>query len=70
MPVEVSLVLLESLHRRWVALLRSMSAADFERTLRHPDHGIINLNELLCIYAWHGRHHAAHVTGLRERMGW
>jgi uncharacterized damage-inducible protein DinB len=69
-PVEVSLVLLESVHRRWVAILRSMSAADFERTLRHPDHGIINLNQLLCIYSWHGRHHVAHVTSLRERMGW
>jgi uncharacterized damage-inducible protein DinB len=69
-PVEVSLVLLESVHRRWVAVLRSMSAGDFERTLRHPDHGVINLNQLLCLYAWHGRHHVAHVTGLRERMGW
>jgi hypothetical protein len=69
-PVEVSLVMLESVHQRWVAVLRSMSAADFERTLRHPDHGVINLNPLLCIYSWHCRHHVAHVTGLRERMGW
>jgi len=69
-PVEVSLALLENLHRRWVALLRSLAAADFEKTLHHPDHGVINLNQLLCIYAWHGRHHTAHVTGLRERMGW
>ena len=69
-PIEISLVLLENLHRRWVALLRSLSAADFERTLLHPDHGVINLNQLLGIYAWHGRHHTAHVTALRERMGW
>lgn len=69
-PVEVSLVLLETLHRRWVALLRSLAAADFEKTLRHPDHGVINLNQLLGIYSWHGRHHVAHVTSLRERMGW
>jgi uncharacterized damage-inducible protein DinB len=69
-PVEVSLVLLESMHQRWVAVLRAMSAADFERTLRHPDFGVINLNQLLGMYAWHGRHHVAHVTGLRERMGW
>lgn len=69
-PVEVSLVLLETLHRRWVALLRSLAAADFEKTLRHPDHGVINLNQLLGMYAWHGRHHVAHVTSLRERMGW
>ena len=63
-------LLLESVHRRWVAILRSMSATDFDRTLRHPDHGTINLNQLLCLYAWHGRHHVAHVTSLRERMGW
>jgi uncharacterized damage-inducible protein DinB len=69
-PVEVSLALLENLHRRWVALLRSLAAADFEKTLYHPDHGVINLDQLLCIYAWHGRHHTAHVTALRERMGW
>jgi DinB superfamily len=69
-PVEVSLVLLETLHRRWVALLRSLAAGDFDRTLLHPDHGVINLNQLLGIYAWHGRHHTAHVTALRERMGW
>jgi uncharacterized damage-inducible protein DinB len=69
-PVEVSLALLENLHRRWVALLRSLPAADFERTLHHPDHGVLNLNQLLGIYAWHGRHHVAHVTALRERMGW
>jgi DinB family protein len=69
-PVEVSLVLLETLHRRWVALLRSLAAGDFDRTLLHPDHGVINLNQLLGIYAWHGRHHTAHVTALRQRMGW
>ena len=69
-PVEVSLDLLENLHRRWVALLRALAAADFEKTLRHPDHGVITLDQLLCIYAWHGRHHTAHVTALRERMGW
>jgi uncharacterized damage-inducible protein DinB len=69
-PIEVSLVLLENLHRRWVTLLRSLSAADFERTLRHPELGVINLNQLLGMYSWHGRHHPAHVEALRERMGW
>jgi uncharacterized damage-inducible protein DinB len=69
-PIEVSLVLLETLHRRWVSLLRLLPAAAFEKTLRHPDHGLINLNQLLSLYAWHGAHHVAHVTTLRERMGW
>lgn len=69
-PVDVSLALLENLHRRWVALLRSLPAADFRKTLRHPEWGTIGLDELLSLYAWHGRHHVAHVTSLRERMGW
>jgi uncharacterized damage-inducible protein DinB len=70
LPVEGSLVLLESLHARWTALLRALPEADFARTCKHPDWGLINLNQLLGLYAWHGRHHVAHVTALRERMGW
>ena len=69
-PVETSLALLESLHRRFVTLLRSMSAADFGRTMNHPEQGIVNLDRYLSLYAWHGRHHVAHITSLRERMGW
>lgn len=69
-PVEVSLALLEALHRRWLLLLRSMTAADFARTLRHPEMGVLTLDHMLTIYSWHGRHHVAHVTALRERMGW
>ena len=68
--VEVSLALLDSLHQRWVGLLREMSAEDFQRTLRHPDHGLITLDQILGLYAWHGDHHTAHVAGLRERLGW
>jgi hypothetical protein len=69
-PVEVSLALLESLHRRWVALLRALPAADFQKTLRHPEWGQMTLDQVLGIYAWHGDHHVAHVTSLRQRMGW
>jgi uncharacterized damage-inducible protein DinB len=69
-PIEVSLALLEALHRRWLLLLRSMTAADFARTLRHPDLGVLSLDHMLTIYSWHGRHHVAHITALRERMGW
>jgi uncharacterized damage-inducible protein DinB len=69
-PVEVSLALLENLHRRWVALLRALPAADFQKTLRHPDWGQMTLDQVLGIYAWHGDHHVAHVTSLRQRMGW
>lgn len=69
-PVEVSLALLEALHRRWVILLRGMSAEDFARPLHHPEKGRLSLDQMLALYAWHGRHHVAHVTALRERMGW
>jgi len=69
-PVESSLALLDSLHKRFVALLRSMNASDFARTMNHPEHGIVNLDRYLSLYAWHGRHHVAHITSLRERMGW
>lgn len=69
-PVESSLTLFDSLHKRFVVLLRSMSAADFARTMNHPEQGIVNLDRYLSLYAWHGRHHVAHITSLRERMGW
>jgi uncharacterized damage-inducible protein DinB len=71
MPIEVSLTLLATLHQRWVELLRALPGPDWEgKFIRHPDWGEINLNQLLTLYAWHGRHHVAHVTALRERMGW
>jgi uncharacterized damage-inducible protein DinB len=69
-PPEVSLSLLEALHTRWVILLESMQASDFSRPLVHPDHGPVTVDWLLQLYAWHGRHHAAHITSLRQREGW
>jgi hypothetical protein len=69
-PVEVSLTLLDSLHTRWVRLLRSLKVEDWPRTFRHPEHGEVSLEKNLVLYAWHGRHHVAHITRLRERNGW
>ena len=69
-PVVVSLNLLDSLHKRFLALLRSMSAADFARTMNHPELGVVPLDQYLALYAWHGRHHVAHITSLRDRKGW
>ena len=69
-PVEVSLRLLECLHSRWVGLLRSLSDEQWKRTFKHPDLGIVNLEKNAALYAWHGRHHVAHITNLRERMAW
>jgi uncharacterized damage-inducible protein DinB len=69
-PVEVSLTLLDSLHDRWVRLLRSLTPEEWKRTFRHPDLGVMTLEKTLALYAWHGRHHVAHITTLRERSGW
>jgi len=69
-PIETSLTLLDSLHSRWTKLLRSLSDADWNRTFRHPELGPMTLDRNLALYSWHGRHHVAHITSLRERMGW
>lgn len=69
-PIEVSLKLLDMLHKRWVNLLRSFGAEDWNRTFRHPEIGVLTLDKTLALYAWHGRHHVAHITALREGMGW
>ncbi|MHB8302602.1 MAG: YfiT family bacillithiol transferase [Acidobacteriaceae bacterium] len=70
-PVETSLQLLDALHARWVALLDSLPDADWtERGYKHPESGNQTLEQIVALYAWHGRHHTAHITALRERMGW
>jgi uncharacterized damage-inducible protein DinB len=69
-PVELSVTLFDSLHQRWVLLLESLGAADFTRSMKHPELGTVTLDRYLALYAWHGRHHVAHITSLRERMGW
>lgn len=68
--IEISLSLLEALHKRWILFLRSLSPSDFQKTLVHPDSGELRLDKNLCMYAWHGKHHTAQITSLRERMGW
>jgi uncharacterized damage-inducible protein DinB len=69
-PVEVSLVLLNALHQRWATLLRSLSPADLQRVFLHPESGENSLAKATALYAWHGRHHLAHITTLREREKW
>lgn len=70
-PIDVSLDLLEALHTRWVALLRSLTTEQMQRDFRHPEKGrILRLDATLALYAWHGKHHVAHVTALRERERW
>ena len=69
-PVDVSLTMLDSLHNRWVRLLRSLKPEDWKRSFRHPELGLVSLEKNLALYAWHGRHHVAHINSLRERNGW
>jgi uncharacterized damage-inducible protein DinB len=70
-PVEVSLKLLEALHVRWVKTLRTMGPAQFARTMRHPEWSKpMSLDDSLALYAWHGKHHVAHIAMLRQREGW
>ena len=70
-PVETSLVLLDALHTRWVALARSLEPGLWKRAFVHPETGRSTPIDLhVCHYAWHGRHHVAQITALRERMGW
>jgi uncharacterized damage-inducible protein DinB len=70
LPVEVSLSLITALHVRWVALLESLSEADFAKGYVHPEGGRQNLTQVLALYDWHSRHHTAHITSLRSRMAW
>lgn len=69
-PIQMSLVLLESLHERWVSWLRSIEESAFARTAVHPDWGVMRVDDFLQLYAWHGRHHTAHIQGLKRREGW
>ena len=69
-PTASSLTILDAVHARWVSWLRSLEDAAFARPTTHPDMGTMTVSDYVQMYAWHGRHHTAHITGLRQRMGW
>jgi uncharacterized damage-inducible protein DinB len=70
-PIEPSLAILENLHKRWVLLLKSLRSSDWSRKYGHPDWSKpMSLDDTLALYAWHGKHHVAHITTLRERNSW
>lgn len=69
-PLEVSLSLMDSLHHRWVRVLKAITPEQWQRTFRHPEMGVLTLEQSLVLYAWHGKHHTAHITELRKRKGW
>jgi hypothetical protein len=70
LPLELSLATIKGVHGRWAVLLDAMSGDDFHRGFNHPEHGQVPLTKALSMYDWHSRHHLAHITGLRKRMGW
>jgi uncharacterized damage-inducible protein DinB len=69
-PIALSLNLLDAVHGRWIWFLRSLKQDDFQRTFRHPELGLVSLDKNVALYAWHGPHHVAQITSLRERMSW
>lgn len=70
LPIDLSLGILDAVHRRWTAVNRSIADADFARTFTHPELGPLTLDRHTHLYGWHSRHHVAHVTSLRRREGW
>lgn len=69
-PLDLSLTLVEALHARWMILLNAMTPQDWGKTFQRLGAPGMTLEKAACLYAWHGRHHVAHITTLRERMGW
>lgn len=69
-PIEISLTLLDALHKRWVILLKSLTDDQYKRTFKHPEWNNMPLDKTLALYAWHSKHHLAHITELKKRMGW
>ena len=70
LPIDGSLRIVDAVHHRWLALLHAMGQEQWTRTFNHPERGVVRLDLMLSLYAWHGRHHVAHITELRKRMGW
>ncbi len=69
-PLEPSMAILRGLHDRWVLFLRTLDEAELNKSYNHPESGPFELGRAIALYAWHGRHHVAHITSLREREGW
>lgn len=70
LPIEISLSLLDALHKRLVELLKNVTPADLKRTFIHPVSGEVSIEKNIGIYAWHGKHHTAHITSLTKNKGW
>lgn len=69
-PIDVSLGILETIHARWLTILRTLQPEEFARQFTHPEAGLKDVDWLVALYSWHGNHHLAHITSLKERMNW
>ena len=67
LPIEPSMKIIEGVHARWTEILKSMSEEDFQKRLNHPETGEWTLNKMLGLYAWHGRHHVAHINSVIKK---
>jgi hypothetical protein len=67
-PIDMSLDLLDALHRRWVAFLRGLPAGDFQKGFSHPEWGLVTIDRALALYHWHCRHHAAHIRQAKSSL--
>lgn len=69
-PVSASIKLIDGLHERWANLVEALSEEELNKKLKHPENSYDRVSQIICVYAWHGKHHTAHITSLRNRMGW
>jgi len=71
LPIDTSLALIRELHKRWTAILESISEKDWTtRTADHPENGVMTLDQMLNTYSEHGEKHCGHIWGLRKKMNW
>ncbi len=70
-PVDISLDLISALHKKWVFLLKSLSESEWKKAFIHPETGkVVKLSKNVLLYAWHGKHHLAHIENLKQYKGW
>ena len=70
LPIELSLRILDGVHERLDAIVATLTPDDYAKTFVHPENGLTRLDNWVQLYAWHSRHHVAHITELRKAKGW
>lgn len=70
LPIELSLRIIDGVHERLDAIVATLTPDDYAKTFVHPENGLTRLDNWIQLYAWHSRHHVAHITELRKARGW